>query len=210
MVDAARVAGRRRVSTRAGSIVAASSTRSTRASAPTRSSRAGAPTPRSSPSRPICRSPSRTRDSPGSRSTTRGRAAHGSRPAEGRDAILYDGPRAAASRSARIARSQARAAAPLLGTCLAARVDGGRRTRVSSYPDRCTLRIERRTLPGERDEGVLDRDCRRDRGCSAARIRSSKPARASCSRGLRTSCRRRTRWRRRCAAAAGEDARVRG
>jgi acetylornithine deacetylase len=77
-----------------------------------------------------------------------GRAAHGSRPREGRDAILGMG--GVLSRLEALDRElQSRAAHPLLGTpsLHASIVHGGRE--LSTYPDRCTLQLERRTLPGE-------------------------------------------------------------
>jgi acetylornithine deacetylase len=79
---------------------------------------------------------------------TEGRAAHGSRPREGRDAIRL---------MARILNGldtldrelQARASHPLLGTASlhASLIEGGRE--LSSYPDRCHLQMERRSIPGE-------------------------------------------------------------
>ena len=79
---------------------------------------------------------------------TRGRAAHGSRPREGRDAILAMGR--VLGRLEQLERSlQARAPHPILGTpsLHASIIDGGRE--LSSYPDRCSLRMERRTVTGE-------------------------------------------------------------
>src|SRR5262245_34074742 len=79
---------------------------------------------------------------------TRGRAAHGSRPQEGRDAILRMGR--VLSHLENLDR-QLRSRTPhgLLGTASlhASLIGGGRE--LSSYPDRCTLQLERRTLPGE-------------------------------------------------------------
>ena len=79
---------------------------------------------------------------------TEGRAAHGSRPLDGRDAIRL---------MARVLNGldhldrdlQARAPHPLLGTASlhASLIDGGRE--LSSYPDRCYMQMERRTVPGE-------------------------------------------------------------
>jgi acetylornithine deacetylase len=85
---------------------------------------------------------------------TRGRAAHGSRPSEGRDAILHMG-RVLQRLEAMDRSLQSGASHALLGCASlhASIVAGGREW--SSYPDRCTLRLERRTLPGERDEAVL-------------------------------------------------------
>jgi acetylornithine deacetylase len=79
---------------------------------------------------------------------TRGRAAHGSRPREGRDAILRMG-RVLAGLEALDRRLQAGPAHPLLGTgsLHASLIHGGRE--LSSYPDRAWLEFERRTLPGE-------------------------------------------------------------
>lgn len=79
---------------------------------------------------------------------TRGRAAHGSRPRDGRDAILRMGR--VLTRLEQLDRQlQARPPHPRLGTASlhASLIDGGRE--LSSYPDRCRLQMERRTLPGE-------------------------------------------------------------
>jgi acetylornithine deacetylase len=77
-----------------------------------------------------------------------GRAAHGSRPAEGQDAIL---------RLGRVLRHletldrdlQRRPPHPRLGpgSLHASFIEGGRE--LSSYPDRAVLQMERRTLPGD-------------------------------------------------------------
>ena len=79
---------------------------------------------------------------------TRGRAAHGSRPREGRDAILRMG-RVLAGLEALDRRLQAGHPHPLLGTgsLHASLIHGGRE--LSSYPDRAWLEFERRTLPGD-------------------------------------------------------------
>jgi acetylornithine deacetylase len=79
---------------------------------------------------------------------TRGRAAHGSRPGDGRDAILSMG-RVLAGLESLDRKLQAGPAHPLLGTpsLHASIIAGG--SELSSYPDRCTLQAERRTLPGE-------------------------------------------------------------
>jgi acetylornithine deacetylase len=79
---------------------------------------------------------------------TRGRAAHGSRPRDGRDAILRMG-RVLTGLEAIDARLQRGTAHPLLGTASlhASLIHGGRE--LSSYPDRAWLELERRTLPGE-------------------------------------------------------------
>ena len=77
-----------------------------------------------------------------------GQAAHGSRPSEGRDAILRMG-RVLARLEALDRGLQARPPHPLLGAASlhASIVEGGRE--LSSYPDRCRLQMERRTVPGE-------------------------------------------------------------
>ena len=79
---------------------------------------------------------------------TRGRAAHGSRPLEGRDAILRMG-RVLHRLEKHDRALQKRPPHALLGTASlhASLVGGGRE--LSSYPDSCTLMLERRTLPGE-------------------------------------------------------------
>jgi acetylornithine deacetylase len=79
---------------------------------------------------------------------TRGRAAHGSRPRDGRDAILRMG-RVLAALETLDRRLQAGPAHALLGTASlhASLIHGGRE--LSSYPDRAWLEFERRTLPGE-------------------------------------------------------------
>jgi acetylornithine deacetylase len=79
---------------------------------------------------------------------TRGRAAHGSRPGDGRDAIIRMGR--VLSRLEQLNRDlQSRAPHPLLGTgsLHASIIEGGRE--LSSYPDHCRLQLERRTVPGE-------------------------------------------------------------
>jgi acetylornithine deacetylase len=84
---------------------------------------------------------------------TRGRAAHGSRPKDGRDAILRMG-RVLHELEQLDRRLQSGPAHPLMGAAsLHASVIGGGRE-LSSYPDRCTLKLERRTIPGE-DDGTV-------------------------------------------------------
>ncbi len=76
--------------------------------------------------------------------TTHGRAAHGSRPQEGRDAILRMGR--LLSRLETLDRElQQKIPHPLQGTASlhASLINGGRE--LSTYPDRCTLLLERRT-----------------------------------------------------------------
>jgi len=86
---------------------------------------------------------------------TRGRAAHGSRPSEGRDAILRMG-RVLAQLESLDRRLQAGPAHPLLGSASlhASLIHGGRE--LSSYPDRAWLEFERRTLPGEGPRVAFD------------------------------------------------------
>jgi acetylornithine deacetylase len=84
---------------------------------------------------------------------TTGRAAHGSRPAEGRDAILRMG-RVLARLEQLDRELQARSPHPVMGvpSLHASLIDGGREW--SSYPDRCRLRMERRMIGGESAESV--------------------------------------------------------
>ncbi len=87
---------------------------------------------------------------------TEGRAAHGSRPGEGRDAIVRMG-RVLAELEGLDRTLQTGAAHPLLGTASlhASLIEGGRE--LSSYPDRCVLQMERRTIPGE-PPGIAGRE----------------------------------------------------
>jgi acetylornithine deacetylase len=82
---------------------------------------------------------------------TRGRAAHGSRPKDGRDAIMRMG-RVLQRLESLDRELQRRHAHPIVGTgsLHASIVSGGRE--LSSYPDRCRLQIERRTTVGESGE----------------------------------------------------------
>ena len=85
---------------------------------------------------------------------TRGRAAHGSRPAEGRDAILRMGR--VLARLEQLGQDLARRKAdPLTGppSLHASTIAGGREW--SSYPDHCALEVERRTVAGETDSSVM-------------------------------------------------------
>lgn len=77
-----------------------------------------------------------------------GRAAHGSRPHLGVDAIVRCGPIVTAL--GELDDRLADRTHPLLGRASlhASRIEGG--SELSSYPARCVLELERRTLPGER------------------------------------------------------------
>jgi acetylornithine deacetylase/succinyl-diaminopimelate desuccinylase family protein len=83
-----------------------------------------------------------------------GKAAHGSRPADGQDAILRLGR--VLSRLEELDRGlQARRPHPLVGTgsLHASIIEGGHE--LSSYPDRATLQMERRLLPAEAESAAL-------------------------------------------------------
>jgi acetylornithine deacetylase len=84
-----------------------------------------------------------------------GKAAHGSRPAEGQDAILRLG-RVLGRLEALDRAIQARPPHPLMGagSLHASLIEGGHE--LSSYPDRATLQMERRTLPGEPESTAID------------------------------------------------------
>lgn len=86
--------------------------------------------------------------------STKGRAAHGSRPREGRDAILRMG-RVLSRMEALDRELQSRPPHPLLGTASlhASMIQGGRE--LSSYPDDCLLQMERRTISGESSKAAL-------------------------------------------------------
>lgn len=86
---------------------------------------------------------------------TRGRAAHGSRPRDGRDAIMRMG-RVLQRLEALDRKLQSGPAHPILGTgsLHASIVSGGRE--LSSYPDTCRLQMERRTVGEERGETALE------------------------------------------------------
>jgi acetylornithine deacetylase len=85
---------------------------------------------------------------------THGTSAHGSRPREGRDAILRMG-RVLQQLEALDRRIQRGPAHPMLGTASlhASIIDGGHE--LSSYPERARLMFERRTLPGEAPDVAL-------------------------------------------------------
>ena len=82
-----------------------------------------------------------------------GRAAHGSRPERGLDAIVRMG-RVLVGLEALDRRLQSGPRHPLLGpgSVHASVIEGGQE--LSSYPARCSLLAERRTLPGETTEDV--------------------------------------------------------
>jgi acetylornithine deacetylase len=84
---------------------------------------------------------------------TRGVAAHGSRPDLGEDAIAHMG-RVLVGLEALDQALRARDGHPLLGSgsVHASTIDGGRE--LSTYPEHCLLRAERRTLPGETQADV--------------------------------------------------------
>ena len=86
---------------------------------------------------------------------TEGIAAHGSRPADGRDAIVRMGR--VLSRLEKLDRElQSRPPHPVHGTASlhASLIAGGRE--LSTYPDQCTLEMERRTIEGEAGQCALD------------------------------------------------------
>jgi len=82
---------------------------------------------------------------------TRGVAAHGSRPEEGVDAITHMGrvlmELESLDRKLRASTPHPRLGPPSIHASL---IDGGREW--SSYPDRCRLHVERRTIPGESEK----------------------------------------------------------
>jgi acetylornithine deacetylase len=99
--------------------------------------------------------------------TFRGRAAHGSRYDIGIDAIRHAGF-LLAELDVHEARDLVRITHPLLGHASfhAGFIAGG--TAMTAYPDHCTLRIERRTLPGETPEDV---HAQIEAACAAVRAR---------------------------------------
>ena len=114
---------------------------------------------------------------------TRGRAAHGSRPRDGRDAIVRMG-RVLQRLEALDRELQSRPPHPLMGTASlhASIISGGRE--LSSYPDRCLLQMERRTVAGETGDDarrevarILESLAREDRDFEAdARLTFARPA----------------------------------
>jgi acetylornithine deacetylase len=81
-----------------------------------------------------------------------GVAAHGSRPGLGVDAILKMGP--ILTGLAELERLLGERRHPALGpgSLHASLIEGGRE--LSTYPDRCVLALERRTLPGEQGDAI--------------------------------------------------------
>lgn len=86
--------------------------------------------------------------------TVRGKAAHGSRPEVGVDAIVHTGA-ILSSLAEEAHRLQTGRTHPLLGPASihAGTIEGG--TAPSVYPERCRLTVERRTLPGETEEQLM-------------------------------------------------------
>jgi acetylornithine deacetylase/succinyl-diaminopimelate desuccinylase-like protein len=85
---------------------------------------------------------------------TRGKAAHGSRPELGRNAV-HTMARVVDCLETTYARSVRRRLHPLLGhgTVNVGAIHGG--TQPNIVPDRCSIQVDRRTLPGETQRGVL-------------------------------------------------------
>jgi acetylornithine deacetylase len=85
--------------------------------------------------------------------TTQGRAAHGSRPDLGRDAIVKMGPILVGLEQLDLSL-RAGTLHPLLGSgsLHASLIWGGQE--LSSFPESCTLQLERRTIPGETSQQV--------------------------------------------------------
>jgi acetylornithine deacetylase len=84
---------------------------------------------------------------------THGRAAHGSLPAEGRDAIRMMG-RVLVALDELEKKLASRAPHPRLGNASlhASLIEGGQE--LSSYPAECRLQLERRMLPGEKEQSA--------------------------------------------------------
>ena len=84
---------------------------------------------------------------------THGRAAHGSLPDVGIDAIAKMGPiLTSIGELDRTLRAGTQHALLKTGSLHASLIQGG--TELSTYPDRCRVQIERRTIPGESDAVV--------------------------------------------------------
>jgi acetylornithine deacetylase/succinyl-diaminopimelate desuccinylase-like protein len=88
------------------------------------------------------------------RITTRGKAAHGSKPHLGRNAV-HAMARVVAELETRYAATLKRRTHPLLGhaTVNVGLIAGGKQPNI--VPDRCEILIDRRTLPGETHAGVF-------------------------------------------------------
>src|SRR5688572_1326334 len=84
---------------------------------------------------------------------TRGKAAHGSRPELGRNAI-HEMAKIVHLLESSYARQLRRKGHPLLrhGTVNVGKIAGGRQPNI--VPDHCTVQIDRRTIPGESDPAV--------------------------------------------------------
>jgi acetylornithine deacetylase len=104
--------------------------------------------------------------------TLHGRAAHGSRHDLGVDAIRHAGLLLAELDALDAEELPARAPHPLLGrgSLHASLIEGG--TGLTTYPERCTLRLERRTIPGESADAAL-----RELEAASARARARLGAR---------------------------------
>lgn len=102
--------------------------------------------------------------------TVQGRAAHGSRYDVGVDAIRHAGL-LLAELDALESDQLTQRTHPLLGRASwhASTIDGG--LGMSTYPDRCTLRIERRTLPGETPAQAVE-----EVRAACARVRARRPS----------------------------------
>ena len=105
---------------------------------------------------------------------TRGLAAHGSRYDLGEDAIVGMGP-VLVGLERLDAELAGRPSHPLLGRASvhASLIEGG--TELSTYPDRCVVKVERRTLPGETVEAVEAELRGLARGASVASFFSREP-----------------------------------
>ena len=117
-----------------------------------------------------------------------GRAAHGSRPHLGVDAILKTGPILTAL--AALEHDDH----PLLGdgSLHASLIEGGEE--LSSYPARCVLKLERRTLPGETAGRRRARARRAARRAAAPPTPTSRCSGGRCSSATRSSSTPRRSW----------------
>ena len=127
-----------------------------------------------SPSRPIWRWRSRTRDSSGSRS--RRKAAPrmaAARATAATPSCAWVACWSSSRRSIGRCRPDARTRWSAPASLHASLIEGGRE--LSSYPDRCSLQIERRTIPGEPRGLRGARGRAHSRRAARDRIRSSRP-----------------------------------